>query len=445
MAVRKGGGLTADYKTTSFWRERAPITRCGQNLPTEVVDVAVVGAGYSGLFTALALARGGRRVLVIEADTAGEHASTRNFGAIGRTIRLSFSALRERYNLETAVRVFEEAKEWVEFTASFIERERLDCGFVRHGRIVSAHCAKAYEAMARELERTKRHVQLDTHVLPREEQQSELGTDIYHGCAVLNDVGHLDPGRYHHGVLTLARGAGVEVVDQTRVSAVVRDKSEVAVHTNRGIVRARDVVLATNAETGSDNRLFRYFRRRMVPISLYSAVTQPLDPELLASVFPKGRTMLETRRLYMGLRPIEADGRLLAVGRHMRPYANLNRAANALRKDLVQRYPQLDGIQFSHLWTGRFAATFDWLPHLGTHDGVHYLLGLNGAGVPAAGYLGHKLAQRILGTPNKDTVFADRPYPTYPGYTGSGWFLPALGSLYRFLDESEATSSRAKR
>jgi glycine/D-amino acid oxidase-like deaminating enzyme len=440
--MTRDSALTEDFKNISFWRDRSPPSPGEQSLPSERVDVVVIGAGYSGLFTALALARGGRSVLVLEADTAGEHASTKNFGAIGRTIRLSFSELREKYDLKTAVRIFEEAKAWVEFTASFVERENLDCGFVRHGRTVSAHTPQSYESMARELELAKRFIETDTHMVPRHEQHTELGTDIYHGCAVLNDVGHLDPGRYHQGVLTLVREAGVRVVDRTRAIDVQRSTGGHTVLTSRGTVETREVVLATNAETGKDNGLFRYFRRRVVPVSVYSAVTEPLPPELLRSVFPHGRTMLETRRLYMGLRPIESEGRLLAVGRHMRPYRHLQLAGAALKKDLVGRYPQLTDCRFSHIWQGRFAITFDWLPHLGTHDGVHYLLGLNGAGVPAAGYLGHKLAQRILGTPNRDTVFADRPYPSFPGYTGSSWFLPALGTAYRYADDREARRAK---
>ena len=115
--------LLSDFKPTPFWWERSPPPEPGMALPAQPVDVVVVGAGYSGLFTALALARGGRSVLVLEADAVGAHASTRNFGAIGRTIRVSFSDLVVRDGLQTAIRVYEEAKAWVEFTASFIERE----------------------------------------------------------------------------------------------------------------------------------------------------------------------------------------------------------------------------------------------------------------------------------------------------------------------------------
>jgi len=434
--------LHRHFEPTPFWWERSPPPERALELPEGPVDVLIVGAGYSGLFTALALARGGRSVLVLEADAIGTHASSRNFGAIGRTIRISFSELAARDGLQTAIRVYEEAKAWVEFTASFIERENIDCGFHRNGRVVAAHSAAAFDAMARELECMQEHIEVDTHLLSAAEQRDELGSDVYHGCAVLGDAAHLDPGRYLHGVLQRVEQAGAIVVGGTRVIGIERDRSTFSVLTQNRRIDAREVVLATNAETGTDNARFRFFRRRLVPVELYSAVTTALDPALLASVFPKSRTTLETRRLYLGLRPIESDNRLLVVGRHMRPYRKLEHAAADLKADLVQRYPALESVQFSHLWPGRFAVTFDWLPHLGSHDGIHYLMGLNGAGVPAAAYLGHKLAQRILDKPNRESVFADRPFPSRTGYTGSAWFLPPLAEWFRFRDRREARLAR---
>ena len=134
--------------TTPYWWESSPLVSSGNPLP-ETADVAVVGGGLSGLFTALQLARGGLKVVVLEAEYFGNHASTRNFGAIGRTIRLSFSELVKRDGMEKAKRVFEEAKAWVEYTAQFVEREGLDCRFYRNGRVVAAHSPAAYSASAR--------------------------------------------------------------------------------------------------------------------------------------------------------------------------------------------------------------------------------------------------------------------------------------------------------
>ena len=161
----------------------------------------MVGGGYSGLFTALTLARGGRAVTLIEANQVDNFASTRNSGAIGRTIRIKFADLVRREGLGTAVRIYEEAKAWADFTANFIERENIDCRFRRGGRVIGAHCPAAYDAMARDLDDMSAHLPVETELVPANEQHRELGSSVYHGCAVLRDVGHLDPARYLNGVV----------------------------------------------------------------------------------------------------------------------------------------------------------------------------------------------------------------------------------------------------
>ena len=287
-----------------------------------------------------------------------------------------------------------------------------------------------------------RHVDVDTVLLEPNSVSDELGSTVYHGGVVLSDVGHLDPGRYFEGLRVRVVEAGAVLCDQCRVQTIEKVADGFRLGSNRGSVRAAEVVLTTNAETGSDNALYRYFRQRIVPVRVYSAVSEPLPTELLDSVFPKHRTTLETRRLYTALRPVDPENRLLAVSRHLCHYDDVTRAAAEVKADVLVRYPQLAGLRFSHLWEGRFCVTFDWLPHFGTHEGIHYLTGLNGAGVPATGYLAHKLSQRILGSPNQESVFADQPFPTRVGYTGSPWFLPALGHYYRWRDRREAGLSR---
>ena len=432
--------VTDDFRTTPFWWEASPLDP-GSAPEVEMpvrADVAVIGAGLSGLSVALHLARGGLDVAVFDADRPGEHASTRNFGAIGRTIRPKFTDLVRRNGVEFAVRVYEEARAWVEYTADFIEHEDIDCRFRRDGRVVAAHSPAAWDAAARELEATSRHLDMRTEMVPRSEQSRELGSDVYHGGYVLADVGHLDPARYHAGVRRLVEDAGARILSGTRVIAVERIGSNFRVSTDRGVVDAEQVVVATNAETGADHALFRYFRRRIVPVAVYSAVSEPLAPGLVEAILPRARTVLETRRLYTALRPVVGESRFLVVGQHLVNHRSEVAAAAALRRDLAVRYPWLASVRFSHVWRGRFAVTFDWLPHLGTHEGIHYLHGLVGAGVPACGYLGHKLAQRILSRPNRDTVFADRHYPQRFGYRGSTWFLPLIGRWYRALDRREA-------
>ena len=88
----------------------------------------------------------------------------------------------------------------------------------------------------------------------------------------------------------------------------------------------------------------------------------------------------------------------------------------------------------SHCWDGFFGFSFDQLPHIGAHDGVHYALGYCGTGIPLGTYLGHKLALRVLGAAGAETAFDERRFPTIPLYTGEPWFLPALVRYYAFRD-----------
>ena len=137
----------------SFWRERSPLRSVlhDEVLPAKA-DAVIVGAGYSGLSVALHLARAGRDVVVLEKDRPGEHASTLNFGACSRTIRHKFTQVAGDYGLETAIRIFREAKAWLDYTVEFIEREQIDCGFTRAGRVYGAHTPEDYTAMAKDLE-----------------------------------------------------------------------------------------------------------------------------------------------------------------------------------------------------------------------------------------------------------------------------------------------------
>ena len=434
--------VTENFKDSPYWLDQTCLPEGNiQELPKHT-DIAIVGAGLSGMMIALHLARAGCNVIVIEAAQPAEFASSRNFGAIGRTIRLSFTALAKQYNLEDAIRIYSEAREWADFTADFIHREKINCGFARAGRVIAAHSQQAYDASEKELEAMQRHIDVATVMLPRNQQHTELQSEVYHGCSVYSDVGHLDPVKYFSAVYKLALMAGVGVIEQTLVTDISSYGTGYKINTNRGDLRAEQVVIATNAETPRQGAIFPYLHRRTLPIGLYSGVSAPLAPEQMAAVFPKSRTVLETRRLYTGLRPIPGENRLLVVGQHLKHFNGIQKAAHALRLDIAARYPLLTDMQFSHVWHGRFCVTFDWLPHLGSHNGMHYLHGLNGAGIPACGYLGHKLAMRMLNSTAGDTVFADRHYPHRLGYKGNAWFMPLVGDWYRWLDRREARMDR---
>jgi glycine/D-amino acid oxidase-like deaminating enzyme len=432
--------LLPDFKRTPFWWDESPPEAPSSEPLPDRVDVAVVGGGLAGVFTALHLARGGLEVAVLEGGRLGENASTRNMGAAGRTLRPKFGELESRYGLETAKRVCQEAKDWLEWTVNFIEKEEIDCGFVRNGRINGAHSPAAYAAQAKDLELQSRHMEVETELISADDQRRELGTDVYHGCTVYHDTGQLDPGQFFKGVCERARRSGARLFGGTRVMDVERISAGFQISTSRGTLAAREVVMATNAETGNENSLFRYFRKRVIPFSFSGLVTEPLDPEVLDRIMPTSRFVLETRRLQMGLRRFSDNTRIHVGGQYFVDFKDEGEAAIALMRDLAARYPELAGARVSHAWTGWPCFTRIELPHVGTHEGIHYLHGFNGIGVPVTGYLGNKVAQRILGGPDRETVFAEFPYRAVPGnwYPASSRVFKFGAALYRALDRYDS-------
>ena len=436
--------LTPNFKRTPYWWDQAPLEEpMSEDLPAQV-DVAVVGGGLAGVSTALNLARGGLDVVVLEGGRLGENASTQNMGCVAGGLQLKFSEFEEKYGLETAIRTYLEAKDMLEWTIDFIEKEEIDCGFLRNGLIKAAHCPEAYAAQARELEIQSRHMEVDTELISRDEQRRVLGTDVYHGCAVNHKSGQLHPGLFFKGVCERARESGARLIGSTRVTGIERDAAGFRVTTARGTISAGEVVIATNAETGNDNQLFRYFRRRVLPAANSGMVTEPLDPDRLNRIMPTGRFVLETRRLQLGLRRFKDDTRLHVGGSYFVEFKDESTAAIALLRDLAARYPELEGIRASHAWVGRPCLTWDLLPHVGTHEGVHYIHGFNGMGVAATGYLGNKVAQRIMGGPDCETVFAEFPYAARPGnwYPISTRVYRFGAMLYRALDRKESGLNR---
>lgn len=101
---------------------------------------------------------------------------------------------------------------------------------------------------------------------------------------------------------------------------------------------------------------------------------------------------------------------------------------------MTKVFPALDGVRLTHCWHGSIGMTFDFRPHIGTYEGMHYVLGMNGAGVLTGTYLGNIAGQRILGMPDTETMFDGKDFPTRPFYKGRPWFLPATMPYFALRD-----------
>ena len=428
--------FTEDVRFEPWWWEAtAPPSLSDTPLP-RAVDVAVVGAGFTGLSAALELARAGRSVLVLDAGAPGEGASTRNGGMIGSGHRVGLAQLIRRYGRQTALMLLKEGLAAQDFAMEFIEREQIACDLVRSGRFRGAWRATHYEAMGREVDALRRAIGLEADMVPRAEQHREIASDAYHGGVVYHRHGGLHPGLFHKGLMERALAAGGTVAGSAPATAIAREAGGFQVQTTRGRVAARDVIVATNGYTGP---LTPGLRRRLIPVPSYMIATEPLPPGTIERLVPGGRMIVESRSRHCYYRPSPDGTRILFGGRASLTTIDPRAGGRILHRLMTGVFPELSEVKVTHAWRGFVAFSRDYLPHLGRHDGLHYALGYNGSGVAMAPYLGHKVALQVLGRPEGRSPFDATAFPAIPFYTGRPWFLPPMELAYRWRDRREGS------
>ena len=424
-------GLLDNAKLAPYWWDDVPRPNLPEApLPVQV-DVAVIGAGYTGLHAALQTARGGRSTLVIDAEEAGWGCSTRNGGQVSTSIKPAYELLVRRHGAQRAFDILKEGQRSLEFIGNFIEGEAIACDFQRVGRFHAAHNAQQYELLARRAARQPRGLEVEAHMVPRIDQHSELGTDAYFGGAVYTQHCSVHPARYHQGLLDRALAAGVQVAPHSPVTGITREGALFRLTTARGTVLARDVVVATNGYTGG---VTPWLRRRVIPIGSYMIATQELAPGLMDKLIPRNRIVSDTRRVVYYYRASPDRTRILFGGRVSHSETDPRLSAPLLHADMVKVFPELAGTGISHSWCGLVAYTFDELMHVGLHGGMHYAMGYCGAGVGTASYFGMRIGQQVLGLPEGRTALDGLAFQTRPLYTGNPWFLAPSVRYYRWRD-----------
>ena len=426
--------FTADFKAEPYWWEDAPPPVDGEAPLPARADVAIIGSGYTGLHAALQTARAGRDTVVLEAEAAGHGCSSRNGGQVSIGYRPTHAELRRDLGRTLADRVHRESFDAFDYLGDFIEREEIDCAWRRVGRFHGAHLPGSYEALAREIETEPKEHPVEAYMVPRAEQRNEIGSDAYHGGVVYPQHASLHPGLYYLGLLAKAQGAGARVLTRCRVATVDKDGDEFVLHTARGPLRARDVVVATNGYTGP---LSPWHRRRVIPIGSYVIATEPIGANLMQTISPKDRVVSDSRKVVFYYRASPDRKRILFGGRVALRETDPTVSAPRLHAVMRRVFPELAETRISHSWVGFVAYTFDSMPHIGVQDGVHYAMGYCGSGLSLASYCGMRVGQKVLGAREGDTALDNLPFKTRPLYRGDPWFLGPAILFYKVRDRLE--------
>jgi glycine/D-amino acid oxidase-like deaminating enzyme len=424
---------TASLIYRPFWWDAAPRPDATPALPAEA-DAGIVGSGFTGLSAALTLARAGRSVVVFGRGAPGFGASTRNGGQIGSgNQKFRVKRLIDLRGQKKAEAMLREGVAMLEHIGALIETENIACHFERCGRFRAAARPEHYEAMARDMEDLRRTAGVESHMVPRAEQRSELGTDVFHGGSVLPGDASLHPGLYHAGLMQRVAEAGGAVISNTAVEAIAADGGRFAVRTARGTVSCRNVVIATNGYTDG---LLPELGRRIVPVGSGLIATGEIPAETFARLMPKRRVYGTSHRVFSYFRAAPDERRVIWGGRIGRlASAGSPRAFSHLARDMLHVFPELAGIPVTHAWDGLIGYTYDEVPHLGrTAGGVHFAIGYCGTGVSRATYFGHKIARQILEQPDGRTAFDDLAFPSFPVHPIAKRAVPVVESWYRLQD-----------
>ena len=409
--------------------DASPLTRCPAVPLPASTDIAIIGGGYTGLAAARTLARGGADVTLLERHHLGWGASSRNGGFVLQGYKPEMEELARMVGPERARRMFQLTLEAMQLLERLIAEEGIACDFNRCGAVTLAAKPGHLPALERSGRFLRQELGYETVLLSREDMGKEIGSARYHG-ALLDPGGcSLQPAKYVQGLGLAAQRAGARLLEGTEVTRVRKVPGGFEVGTSRGVLRAREVLAATNGYTPA---ALGRLRRRIIPIGSYIIATKPLGEELARRLIPKGRVMSDTKNLLFYFR-LSPDGRMVFGGRASFTPASAKRSARILAAGMREVFPELAGATIEYAWSGKVAYPMDHLPHAGRLDGLHYSMGYCGHGVALATYLGTRMGEVLLGTAEVPDLGGKR-FKAIPLFNGFPWFLPFVGGYYRTRD-----------
>jgi len=398
---------------------------------TVEADVCVIGAGYTGLSSALHLAERGYRVLVLEAERIAWGASGRNGGHVGVGQRRGQGDLEKMLGLDTAKKLWDMSVEAVQLVEALIDKHKIQCDLKRgimHLAAKRSHNEHLREEVALLRER---YGYGQIRYADESEVRALVGSERYFGAQIDSGSLHLHPLNFALGLANAAAAAGVQFYEHSRVTKY-SGGSPCVVETAKGRVRTGNIVLACNGYLGN---LEPRMAGKIMPINNFVLATEPL-PESLARELIANDYALQDTLFVIDYWKLSGDNRLIFGGGENYTSRFPQDIRGFVRKYMLRVYPQLADTRIDFGWGGTLAITLNRMPHLGRLEpNVYYAQGYSGHGVPTATFAGKLIAEAISGTEERFDILAQIPTRTFPGGTLLRWPGLVAGMLYYSLKD----------
>ncbi len=417
------------------------------------VDVAVIGAGYTGLSTAyhLKVADPSLNVAVLESDYVGYGASGRNAGFVMTLFGASVGAMKTLHGDERVREAHHYMEHSIAGLEAMIAEHRLDCDYERNGFLKVATSPRFVARIRDEIELFEKIGVRGYRWLNVGELAGRVRSPTYLGGCYEPGCGLINPRKWVDALAGLALGAGAQIYEKTRVDDVRRVGGKFRLATAGGTVTAEKVVFASNGYS----HLIPGVRLKQMPAFAFIVVSEPLSPEQLASIGWAGREGIEDGRNFMHFYRLTPDNRILMGGgpgfvplggrMHHDAYPA---AWQHLEAFIGTTFPALRGVKIAYRWGGAFSVTANSTPQIGTlHDGAAaFSVGCTGHGVAMTHMNGRILRDLVLGRRSEltDLWFVNRrslPLPPQPFASLGGKAVTAAMALDDWWCERGSKSS----
>lgn len=391
-------------------------------------DVCVIGAGYTGLSSALFLLENGFKVTVLEAAKVGFGASGRNGGQIVNSYSRDIDVIERTVGAKQAQLMGEMAFEGGRIIRERVAKYQIQCD-LKSGGVFAAITPKQMGHLEAQKKLWERYGHTQLELLDQRRIREVVACDEYIGGMLDMSGGHIHPLNLALGEAAAAESLGGMIFEQSAAIKIDRGDNPV-VHTAQGKVRAKFIIVAGNAYLGN---LVPELSAKSMPCGTQVITTEPLSDALARTLLPQDYCVEDCNYLLDYYR-LSADKRLIFGGGVVYGARDPANIESIIRPKMLKAFPQLKDVKIDYAWTGNFLLTLSRLPQVGRlGDNIYYSQGCSGHGVTYTHLAGKVLAEALRGQAERFDAFAGLPHYPFPGGQILRTPLTALGAWYYSL------------